>query len=278
MNKFLRDMLMSKYGGQDGRNPYGSRGGYVTSSRRRDRDMQDYEEDYAKRNRGGNRDREMSDMRRGDYGYDMARRDMNYGNDMNRSNYDYARRSDYGNMQNDMRSNSSSGDYARRQDREQYNQQDGHYPYMGGGMFGHYPPMDYGYDMARGGKRDYGNDYGYDYGEVQFGKMSKKDYEEWKEMLVNEDGSQGEHFKKEQVEQIARQLGINLEEMGGEKVFCMAMNMLYSDYCGVAKKYGVDRPEYYADLAKAFLHDKDYKGKPEEKLWIYYKAIVEKED
>lgn len=245
MNKFLKDMLMSKYGGQDGRNPYGSRGGYVNSSRRRDRDMQDYEEDYARKNRGGNRDREMSDMRRNDYGYDM-----------NRGSYDYP----------------------RRQEREQYNQQDGHYPYMGGGMFGHYPPMDYGYDMARGGRRDYGNDYGYDYGEVQFGKMSKKDYEEWKEMLVNEDGSHGEHFKKEQVEQIARQLGINLEDMGGEKVFCMAMNMLYSDYCGVAKKYGVDRPEYYADLAKAFLHDKDYKGKPEEKLWIYYKAIVENED
>ena len=134
---------------------------------------------------------------------------------------------------------------------------------------------------GRGRGRDYGDygyDYGYDYGEVQFGKMSKKDYEEWKEMLVNEDGSHGEHFKKEQVEQIARQLGINLEDMGGEKVFCMAMNMLYSDYCGVAKKYGVDRPEYYADLAKAFLHDKDYKGKPEEKLWIYYKAIVENED
>ena len=41
-----------------------------------------------------------------------------------------------------------------------------------------------------------------------------------------------------------------------------------------AKKYGVDRPEYYADLAKAFLHDKDYKGKPEEKLWYYYNCIV----
>ena len=56
------------------------------------------------------------------------------------------------------------------------------------------------------------------------------------------------------------------------------MNMMYSDYCKVAKKYGVDRPEYYADLAKAFLRDKDFDGKPEEKLYIYYKAIVEKDD
>jgi hypothetical protein len=54
----------------------------------------------------------------------------------------------------------------------------------------------------------------------------------------------------------------------------MTMNMMYADYCSVAKKYGVDRPEYYADLAKAFLHDKDYKGTPEEKLWYYYNCIV----
>ena len=42
MNKFAR-MLM-----QDGRNPYGSRGGYVRSDRR-----SDYEDDYAR----GRRDR-----------------------------------------------------------------------------------------------------------------------------------------------------------------------------------------------------------------------------
>lgn len=46
---------------QDGRNPYGSRGGYVRSDRR-----SDYEDDYAMR---GNRDR-RNDY--GDYG-DMAR-------------------------------------------------------------------------------------------------------------------------------------------------------------------------------------------------------------
>ena len=46
----------------------------------------------------------------------------------------------------------------------------------------------------------------------------------------------------------------------------------------VAKKYGVDIPEYYADLAKAFLRDKDFDGKPEEKLYLYYKTIVEQDD
>ena len=214
-SRFVEDMLRAKYGRMhDGRNPYGSRGGYVVFSRGRGRDryMEDYEEDMR------NRDREM----RGD---------------------------DYGDMR--------SMDYGRSGGR------DYHYPY---GMPYGMPPMDYGYDM-RG--RDYGDDY-----KMEYGKMSKKDYEKWGKMLENEDGSRGEHFKKEQAEQIAKQMGIDVHSLGGAEVFAMAMNMKYSDLCNVARKYGVDRPEYYADLAKAFLHDKDYKGNPEEKLWLYYKCIV----
>ena len=51
------------------------------------------------------------------------------------------------------------------------------------------------------------------------------------------------------------------------------MNMMYSDYYGVAAKYGLDRPEFYADLAKAFLMDKDAGG-PEEKMAGYYHGVV----
>ena len=39
--------------------------------------------------------------------------------------------------------------------------------------------------------------------------------------------------------------------------FFVAMNMRYSDEFEVTKKFGVDRPEYYADLAKSFLMDDD---------------------
>ena len=45
MNRFVKDMLMSQSRRSgDGRNPYGSRGGYVSSRRPRgrDRDMEDY--------------------------------------------------------------------------------------------------------------------------------------------------------------------------------------------------------------------------------------------
>jgi hypothetical protein len=213
---------------RDGRNPYGSRGGYVSYRRgRRDRDMEDYGYDMA---RGGRRDRGM------DYGYEE----------------DYARG-------RDMR---DSRDYER----------DYHYPY--GSMHNPYEMYDFEQeDYARGRNGRYRRDYGDDE-KMEFGKLSKKDYEEWGKMLENADGSRGEHFKKDHAEQIARQLGIDMHSLGGAEVFAMTMNMMYADYCSVAKKYGVDRPEYYADLAKAFLHDKDYKGKPEEKLWYYYNCIV----
>ena len=218
MNQFVRDMLMaqSRRGG-DGRNPYGSRGGYVTSRRsRRDRDMDDYGMPKGDFRRGG-----MPPMR--DY-----------------DDYD---------MRGDMRGR-DYGDYNR--DYADYEMQD-----------------------MRG--RDYG-DYGMrDYGEMEYGKMSHKDIENWKRHLKNQDGTMGEHFKKDQVMQAARQIGVNPEEYG-EHIFPLVMNMMYSDYCAVAKKFGLDRPDFYAELAKAFLNDKDFGGEPEEKVWLYYKCIAEHED
>lgn len=220
MNRFVKDMLMaqSRRGG-DGRNPYGSRGGYVTSRRPRgrDRDMEDYGMPKGDYRRGG-----MPPMR--DYGnYDMRGGEM--------------RSRDY-------------GDYNR--DYADYEMQD---------MRG----RDYG---------DYGMDYGMrDYGEMEYGKMSNKDIENWKRHLKNQDGTMGEHFKKDQVMQAARQIGVNPEEYG-EHIFPLVMNMMYSDYCAVAKKFGLDRPDFYAELAKAFLNDKDFGGEPEEKVWLYYQCIA----
>lgn len=139
-----------------------------------------------------------------------------------------------------------------------------------------------GYDRAmRVGDRNNGMGWGdmasfNDYGSKPK-LFSRKDIETWKSMMKNEDGTRGAHFRPEQVKHACQQAGIDCEEFG-EDVFSLAMNMKYSDTCKVAKKYGVDTPEYYADLAKAFLRDKDFDGEPEEKLYIYYKGIVEKDD
>jgi hypothetical protein len=133
---------------------------------------------------------------------------------------------------------------------------------------------DYGDDYAERDYGDYGMDYGMrDYGEMEYGKMSHKDIENWKRHMKNQDGTMGEHFKKDQVMQAARQIGVNPEEYG-EHIFPLVMNMMYSDYCAVAKKFGLDRPDFYAELAKAFLNDKDFSGEPEEKVWLYYQCIA----
>ena len=133
-------------------------------------------------------------------------------------------------------------------------------------------------DMRGRDYADYGMDYGMrDYGEMEYGKMSHKDIENWKNHMKNQDGTMGEHFKKDQVMQAARQIGVNPEEYG-EHIFPLVMNMMYSDYCAVAKKFGLDRPDFYAELAKAFLNDKDFGGEPEEKVFLYYKCIAEQED
>ena len=136
---------------------------------------------------------------------------------------------------------------------------------------------DYGYDYRRGDRNDYYGGYPMnDYGHEEMGRMSQRDVEKWKHMMQNEDGTRGEHFTQDQVENAARQIGISPEEFG-RHTFCLAMNMMYSDYCKVAQKFGADRPEFYAEMAKAFLKDKDFEGNGEEKLWLYYKCIVEQE-
>ena len=92
--------------------------------------------------------------------------------------------------------------------------------------------------------------------------------EQWMRNMEKEDGSKGPKWTKEQVKPYMAQVGYH----GPEYKFWAVMNALYSDYCKIAKKYGVDRPEYYAELTKAWLEDKD--AVPE-KAGLYYRYIVQ---
>ena len=215
MNKFLRDMLMSKYNrNRDERNPYGSRGGYVDSARGRGRGRDMDEADYARRDYN-----DYGDMRRRDYADEDYRGNREY-----RRGGRTSRGRDY-------------GDYAEYDDRE----------------------------YARDGHGEYG-------------VLSEEDMHKWQKSLKNNDGTKGEHFRKEQITPLIKQMNIDVQSMGGEEIFCLAMNMMYSDYCKTAKEYGVDKPDFYAKLAKDFLQDKDFGGEPEEKLWLYYKCIAEQDE
>ena len=91
---------------------------------------------------------------------------------------------------------------------------------------------------------------------------------EWTAMMENEDGTTGPHWSMEQVKKVIEQRG-----MPGDPVeIWVTMNMMYSDYCKVAKRLGVNTMDFYAEMAKAFLEDKDA-GVPD-KLTAYYEHVV----
>lgn len=105
-------------------------------------------------------------------------------------------------------------------------------------------------------------------------KLTKEEYKEWMDEMQHADGGTGEMFTTEETSALAKKIGLELDEKK-KIVFCVAMNMMYSDYCEVAEKFNVNKPEFYACMAKAFLEDED-SIKWGEKLSAYYNAVVEK--
>lgn len=55
--------------------------------------------------------------------------------------------------------------------------------------------------------------------------------------------------------------------------FYAMANAMYSDYAATAKRYGISSPEFYAELARDFIHDAD--AEPD-KVERYYKYIARK--
>lgn len=101
-------------------------------------------------------------------------------------------------------------------------------------------------------------------------KLNDYNPREWAKEMQNADGSSGAHWSMEDTETVRKTRNIN--DCKPED-FWIAMNMMYSDYQGVAKKYGIDKPEFYADMARGFLVDKDSK-QGREKLEAYYDHVV----
>lgn len=106
--------------------------------------------------------------------------------------------------------------------------------------------------------------------EPEASTFTEDDARRWTEHMENSDGSKGPHWTLEQTTAVANSIGVHVDPW----IWFAALNMEYSDNFEVAQKYGLDRPEYYADLAKAFLFDKDGGG-PEAKIAGYYHGIVE---
>mgnify|MGYP001157700127 FL=1 len=105
-------------------------------------------------------------------------------------------------------------------------------------------------------------------------KLDDHALETWNANMKNDDGSTGGHWTVAQTTDAAKTAGVVMEHITPNG-WNATMNMMYSDYCSVATKHGCNKVEFYADLAKAFLFDKDGPG-PEAKLAAYYHGIVEK--
>lgn len=101
-------------------------------------------------------------------------------------------------------------------------------------------------------------------------RFDKETAQEWVESMHNEDGSTGAHWTMEQVKPIMQQKGVD----AAPEEFWAIMNALYSDYCKVAKKHNVSTVDFYADMAKAWLDDKDA---VDNKAAAYYEYVVKHE-
>lgn len=103
-------------------------------------------------------------------------------------------------------------------------------------------------------------------------EFTEDDAKAWTARMKNADGTTGPHWTMEQTTAVAESMGIQASVVP-RWAWGVTMNMMYSDYYAVAMEFGVNRPEFYAALAKAFLLDKDGPG-PERKLMEYYEHIA----
>lgn len=99
--------------------------------------------------------------------------------------------------------------------------------------------------------------------------LTLEDAKRWTSKMQNADGTIGSHWTLEQTQDVAKQRNITCDPND----FWAVMNMMYSDYCQVAKRQSVDTPGFYADMAKAFLEDADA---AEGKAYLYWDCIADK--
>lgn len=97
--------------------------------------------------------------------------------------------------------------------------------------------------------------------------MTRETAMEWMQSLENADKTRGPHWDMSKTNTVMAQ-----NKLSGDPVeWFVALNLMYSDYCEVAKKMGVNNLDFYVCMAKAFLSDDD--AQPG-KLERYYQFIA----
>ena len=135
---------------------------------------------------------------------------------------------------------------------------DGRDPYGSRGMDREHGRRRYDDDEEEYGKPQRMYAAGMAWMDPEHGKKDHKEVDEecamkWMHGMKNADGSQSPHFKPDMAEQLRNAYCPDCKKWE----WFVAVNMMYADYGEVAKKMGVDRDEYYAHMAKAFLMDED---------------------
>lgn len=267
---------------RDGRNPYGSRGGYVDTRGGMDYARNDY--NYSNRE---------YDSRRGDRAYSQSDYERN-GRDYEQYRQSDMARGDYRDMREDY-ARGGNGDYnmdyarGRGRDYADYENQDmargrggrdGHYgrgymPIEAMGYFNGYYGMPE--DYARGGRRDYRSDYGYDYGYDFAGdygqNLTKEELEHWcKKMMSKLDEREKQMFSKEAILQRAKNMGIQFDKFS-EMEFYVNVVKNYTDH----KKSIGESPDMAIKLARDDFNDEDGEYKGSEWLAIYFDIFVKQD-
>lgn len=104
------------------------------------------------------------------------------------------------------------------------------------------------------------------------GPLTKEEAIEWVKSLESEDVShpEGARYTMEEVRSYAS--GVDMPTDGRLFMeFWAVMNALYADYCMVARKFNLTDPKFFAEMAKAFINDKDAVGN---KAAVYYRCVA----
>ena len=194
----------------------------------------------------------VSDRRGSDYGYSGMG--------------DMARNGQYSSQQSDR--HYPEYDYARNGNSNQYSGQSNRDSNYYGDMTRRSGYFDYNTYDERGDYNDYDMRGRRDYGEEEY-KLTPTEIRKWDRELKQT----GAKYTADQVRQIAQQHGIRFDEFTPELLTAVA-NMMYSDYNDTLR----GDITMYVKLAKDFLCDEDFDGTPEEKAYLYYNVIVNKDD
>lgn len=99
--------------------------------------------------------------------------------------------------------------------------------------------------------------------------LTRAEAERWVRNMMDDEGNRGGRWTLAEIKQYAGNFGVTGEQNIID--FYAAMNAMVTDYGEVAKRHGVDNVDFYADMAKAFLHDRD--AMPG-KIKLYYEDIA----